>query len=274
MDEAVRVRQSRSVEQRGRGRTLHQPARIHDRNLVGELHQQGQVVRDEQSGKAEPVAQADQLLEDLPLGDDVEGGGRLVQDHDLRLERQRYGDHRSLSHAAGQLVGIAAQPVGVDPHHVEQLSRPLQPRRSRELWAVHAKQVVELRADGDHGVERVHRALQDDRDLRPPDRAQLLLVRSQHVDGPFGPVSTDRLGVEQDLPAGDHGRRAKEADRGEGQRGLAAAAFAREAEHLATPKDEVAIHDRVDGLVAVAVIDAEPTDLEHGVSHVLRAGCQ
>ena len=86
---------------------------------------------DEERREAETVAESDQLLEDFALRDDIEGGGRLVQDHDLGLERQRHRDHRALSHAAGQLVRIAAQPVGVDPDHIEHLARPFVSRRPR-----------------------------------------------------------------------------------------------------------------------------------------------
>ena len=43
---------------------------------------------------------AHELLEDLALRDHVEGGGRLVEDEHLRLERQRHRDHGPLAHAA------------------------------------------------------------------------------------------------------------------------------------------------------------------------------
>jgi hypothetical protein len=35
-------------------------------------------------GEAEPFPQRDQLFQDLPLGDHVQGGGGLVQDDDAR----------------------------------------------------------------------------------------------------------------------------------------------------------------------------------------------
>ena len=174
VEQAVRVGQPRGVEQGRRRRPLQQPARVHDGDLVGELDQQREVVGYEEGRESEPVTEPHQLLEDLPLGDHVEGGRGLVQDHDLGLQREGHGDHGALAHAAGELVRVAAQPVGVHAHHVEQLPRPLPALRPGELRAVRAQQVVELGADGDDRVERVQRALQDDRDLGPAHRAQLL----------------------------------------------------------------------------------------------------
>ncbi len=46
-----------------------------------------------------------QLVEHLRLDGDVERGGRLVGDHQLRVERDRRGDQRALAQAAGELVG-------------------------------------------------------------------------------------------------------------------------------------------------------------------------
>ena len=57
-------------------------------------------MRDEKGGEAEAVAQTHQLFEDLALRDDVEGGGRLVEDDDLRVESERHRDHRALAHPA------------------------------------------------------------------------------------------------------------------------------------------------------------------------------
>ncbi len=121
---------------------------------------------------------------------------------------------------------------------------------------MHAKEVVELRADGDHRVERIKGALQDHRNLGPPQVAQLMQARREQVDRAGRPVTADRLRMEEDLAGTDHSRRSQQTDGGERERGLAAAAFAGQAEDLAAAKHEVAIHHRVDCLVPDAVIDA------------------
>ena len=55
-----------------------------------------------------------QQVEDLGLHGDVEGGGRLVGDEQVRFARYRAGDQDALRHAAGQLVRVGGEgPLGV-----------------------------------------------------------------------------------------------------------------------------------------------------------------
>ena len=122
--QAERVRMSRAPVQLAGGSRFHQPARVHHRDGVGDLDQQRQVMGDEQDREAEPVAQRHQLVENLALGDDVQRGRRLVHDQDLRVERHRHGDHDALPHAAGQLVRVAAEPVGRNADHARAARRP------------------------------------------------------------------------------------------------------------------------------------------------------
>ena len=66
-------------------------------------------------------------VEDLGLDGDVEGGGGLVGDEQLRLAGQRHGDHHPLAQAAGELVGVGVEALP-GPGHVDQgedLERPL-----------------------------------------------------------------------------------------------------------------------------------------------------
>ena len=53
----------------------------------------------------------------------IECGGRLVGDQELRVAGEGHGDHDSLAHATGKLVGILIDPFfGVcDSHLVEHL---------------------------------------------------------------------------------------------------------------------------------------------------------
>ena len=63
--------------------------------------------------------------EDLGLDRDIQRGGRLVGDQQLRLGGERDGDHHALAHAAGELVRVLAQPLrGIaHVHALEQLQR-------------------------------------------------------------------------------------------------------------------------------------------------------
>ena len=124
-EQPERVRVARGAEQRGAPRrcSTTRPAYITAMVSAISISSDRSWVMN-RIGEAEPVTQRGQLLQDLPLGDHVQRGGRLVHDHDLRLQRQRHRDHDPLPHAARQLVRIAAQPVGADADQVQQLGRP------------------------------------------------------------------------------------------------------------------------------------------------------
>ena len=116
------------------------------------------------------------LLEDLALHDDVERGRRLVEDHELGSQRERHRDDHALAHAAGELVRVRAHAAGVDADELEQLAGAARARRCFEIALVRAHHVDELVADAHHRVERVHRALEDHRDVAPAEASQLLGV--------------------------------------------------------------------------------------------------
>ena len=59
----------------------------------------------------QPLPQAVDQVEDLGLDRDVQRGGRLVGDQQLRLAGQRHGDHHPLAHAAGELVRVVVEPL-------------------------------------------------------------------------------------------------------------------------------------------------------------------
>ena len=82
---------------------------------------------DEQHRRALLAAQVVDQLQDLRLRRHVEGGRRLVGDEELRLERQRHGDHHPLALAAGELVRIGAgDQLGIrQADLVEELERAL-----------------------------------------------------------------------------------------------------------------------------------------------------
>src|SRR3546814_17068634 len=49
------------------------------------------------------------LRQHLRLNGDIERGGRLVRQQQLRPAGQRHGDHHPLAHAAGELVRVVVQ---------------------------------------------------------------------------------------------------------------------------------------------------------------------
>ena len=72
----------------------------------------GQVVGDEQVGEPELVLQLLEQVDDAGLDAHVERRHRLVEDDELRLDRQRPGDPDALALTAGELVGVAVGVLG------------------------------------------------------------------------------------------------------------------------------------------------------------------
>ena len=137
-------------------------------------------MRDEEDREAEVALERLDLLEDLALHDDVERGRRLVHDDQLRLERERHRDDHALAHAAGELVRVRADAPAVDADELEQLARARERPPLVDLL-VRAHRVDELVADAHHRVERVHRALEDHRDVAPAEAPQLLGALADEV---------------------------------------------------------------------------------------------
>ena len=90
--------------------------------------------------------------------------------HQLRLQRERERDRGALPHAAGELVRDSRQPAGLDADQAEQLRRA-RARAARGPAAALDQHLLDLPADAVDRVERVHRALRDEGDLAPAQRA-------------------------------------------------------------------------------------------------------
>ncbi len=102
--------------------TIHEHERV--ANLAGEAHlvchhDHRHAVRGEASHDIEHLA--DELR--------IERGSRLVEEHQLRVHRQRTGDRHALLLAAGQLVGVRARLLG-ETHSVQQGARVFHRRRA------------------------------------------------------------------------------------------------------------------------------------------------
>ncbi len=110
---------------RGRG-LLDDPAGVHHDHLVGVRRGQPEIVADQHQRHAQLGLQLKQQLHDLRLGRDVQRGGRLVGDEQLRTAGQRDGDHDALPHPARQLMRVLrAAPLGQrHVHQAQQLDRP------------------------------------------------------------------------------------------------------------------------------------------------------
>ncbi len=195
------------------------------------------------SSSARPKSrQRDEQLEDLRLHHHVERRRRLVRDQHARIACERDRDRRPLPHPAGELVREALATVARDADRLEQL-RHAGPRHAAGRAVVDLERLDDLRTDRLHGVERVHRALEDDREVGPAVGADRLLAAGQDV------------GAVQEHAAGDRCARRQQAEQTEHRRGLAAAGLPDEAEPL--PLVQRKAHP-LDGVQLAAVAEVEP----------------
>ena len=179
---------------------------------------------DEQHRGAVIALQVADQSQDLLLRGDVERGGRLVRDQELRLQHQRHRDHDALALAAGQAMRVGGEDA-LDlrqPHLLHHVEDALAPRARVEI-GVGAQHLVDLAADRHHRIERGHRLLEDHRHPRGAQLPQAAVARGQQF-----------LADQLHAAAGRH-QRVLLQQAHHGQRGdrFARAAFADQAQRLA-----------------------------------------
>ncbi len=91
---------------------LDNAAEVHDGDTVGDVAHHRQVVGDKNVSEAKPLLQLHKQIDDLGLDRNVEGGDRLVADHQTGLQGQGAGDADALALPAGELVRIALGHIG------------------------------------------------------------------------------------------------------------------------------------------------------------------
>ena len=174
-------------------RELDHAAEIHHGDIIGHLRDHAHVMGDQHQRHAFCPLQPAQQRQDLRLRRDVERGGRLVRDQDLRIGGQRQRNADALAQAAAEL-----ERIGVDPRFrarnadlVQQRHDALARLRLRDI-AVRAHRLDDLVADGVVHAERGHRLLEDQPDPAAAHRAhglafgverrQILLFRRTWIE--------------------------------------------------------------------------------------------
>ena len=84
----------------------------------------GQVMRDEDVGERQALAQLRKQVDDLCLDRDIEGGDRLVRNDEAGLHRERTGNADALTLAARKFMRIALQIGRWQADKVHQLPEP------------------------------------------------------------------------------------------------------------------------------------------------------
>ena len=182
-DETPRVRVLRPGED-VRGTTfLDDPPGVHDGDPVGDLGDDGEIVRHVHHRQAALAAQPVDLVEHASLRHDVEPRRRLVEHDERRLAHERDRDHHALLLAAGELVRVAsrelrtsagrwtlARTASTDPHHA---------RAGR----VRVEHVLDRCTDPQRRVQRVARILRHVRDeaTAQSPRARCSLTAAQRL---------------------------------------------------------------------------------------------
>jgi hypothetical protein len=229
---------------------------VHDRDAVGDVGDDAEVVADHDHAQPELVLQLTEQVKDLRLSSHVQCGGRLVRDQEPRPQDERHRDHHALAHSARELMGERPQSllrVG-DSHVLQRLDRAA----ARVLPAdpfVRTDDGGELVSDGEDGVERGHGVLEDHGDLLPPHATHLALIELQQ-----GAAVQSEDAVVDPPVAAEESERAEEGD------GLAGPGFADHAEGLPRAHREAHATDRGDRPVLrleahVQVLDAQAASI-------------
>ena len=157
-------------------------AAIHDEHVVGDFGDDAEIVRDEDDRHAAGVAQLAEDFEDLGLDRDVERGGRLVGNEQLRIAGECHRDHDALLLAARHLMRVGIDPLfGFgDADFAKQLDRFLPGLGFAHLLMEHDR-FHDLGADGEDRVERRHRLLKDHADVAAADRLHFPLGEPHQV---------------------------------------------------------------------------------------------
>ena len=227
-EESRGVRMLRILVQLGRRADLDDMAEVHDRDAVGDVPDDAQIVRDEDVGEVEIGLQALEEVENLGLDRDVERRDRLVADDQLRAEGERARDPDPLPLTAGELVRIAVVMLRIQPDAVHEL---LHAPFARALRLVDREGRSDDRADRLPRVQRGIRILKDHLHL-PAERPHLAPIQLGDVPA-----------VELDRPGG----RLDQLRDQTGSRRLAATGFAHETHRLAWIDAQRDVFDRVDG---------------------------
>ena len=87
---------TRSIEQFITGADFNDPTEIHHGDAVRDMTQNAQIMRDKYVTGRARSAQVVNKIDDLCLNRDIKRGRRLVQDHNIWVERQGSGDPNPL----------------------------------------------------------------------------------------------------------------------------------------------------------------------------------
>ncbi len=157
-DQLGHVLRARAFADFGRRSRLYHPAALEDNEAVCERGRLQGVVGHEQAGTGKGRQVPADLPAQLHLGAGVEGGGRLVQQQQARIRRQRSGQRHPLrlttreGPGAGRRVGSEAQPLQPVPGTVPGLAARHPPAAQAEGDVLQGAQVGEQQVVLEHNA--------------------------------------------------------------------------------------------------------------------------
>ena len=151
----------RLVEDRLEGAFLHDPSRVHDRDLIAGLRHNAQIMGDHDDGCALTADQILHQIQHLRLDGHVQGGRRLVREQQLRVARECDGDDHTLLHAAGELMRVLHRPICGDADQLQHLLRPLVSFLAGQILFMKVYALRDLLAHRINGIQAGHGVLKN-----------------------------------------------------------------------------------------------------------------
>ena len=182
VEQGLGVRMDRVVEDLVGLRQLDHVAEVHDADAVGDVLDDGQVVRDEHVGQVLVLLEVEQQVDDLGLNRHVQRGNSLVADDELRVRGERTGDADALPLSAGELVREAVQEVRREAAFVHDVQDEL--LHTGVLFLDHVVRLHALAddlADAHARVQRGIRILENELHIAA-QAAHLVIAQARKVD--------------------------------------------------------------------------------------------
>ena len=252
------------VEDLLHGAVFHDLAGIHHGHTVCHVCHNAQVMGDVDNGHAQLLLQVADQLQDLCLNGHVQRSGGLVADQDLRAAGRCNGNDDTLTHTAGELVGVLLVPtLGVgDTHLAQHLDGSLFGFLALQTLVM-LNALLDLLADLLQRVQAGHRVLHDHGDLFAADTQPILLGELGHI-----------AAFIHDGAAGDHTVGIQHTHKGLGEYGLARAGLAHNGKGLAFVQVQRALADGVQLAAAQAKSDLHVFGRDNRLSIHLRLSLQ
>ena len=149
---------------------------IHDRNRIGDVPGQTEVVGDDKRGQPDVLLQSQEKRQDLAAHRSVEGGHRFVGNEHIGLECQRAGNNNALALPAGKLLRDGLEEVlpGGQLRSFQAFAHP-RPFVTGEL--LHAQAFGDGLIDRARRVQRSRRVLQNHLHVAPESAQTALGAR-------------------------------------------------------------------------------------------------